>query len=85
MPLIEIPHLSKQVSFLPLEEEKVHIVVVLGEKVAQDAVWVATFDLVGRKAEVDTFHEVPELSYRVPVKPPVEQKQRRRSETKNYQ
>ena len=75
--MIETLHLSKQVSFLPLEEEKVHIVVVLGEKVAQDAVWVATFDLVGRKAKVDTLHKVPELSYRVPVEPPVEQKQRK--------
>lgn len=46
----------------------------LGEEVAQDAVWVATFDLVGRQAKVDALHEVPELSYRVPVEPPVEQK-----------
>ena len=57
-----------------MEEEEVQVVVVLGEEVAQDAVWVATFDLVGRQAEVDTFHKVPELSDGVPVEPPVEQK-----------
>lgn len=46
----------------------------LGEEVAQDAVWVTTFDLVGRQAEVDAFYKVPELSDRVPVEPPVEKK-----------
>ncbi len=60
--------------FLPLEKEKVQVVVVLGEEVAQDAVWVATFDLVGRQAEVDTLYKVPELSNRVPIEPPVKQK-----------
>lgn len=57
-----------------MEEEEVKVVVVLGEKVAQDAVRVATFDLVGRQAEVDTLYEVPELSNGVIVEPPVEQK-----------
>lgn len=71
--------------FLPLEEEEVQVVVVLGEKVAQDAVWVATFDLEGRQAEVDTLHKVPELSNRVPVEPPVEQKERRQDETRRHQ
>lgn len=60
--------------FVPLEEEEVQVVVVLGEEVAQDAVWVATFDLIGRQAEVDTLYKVPELSNRVPVEPPVGQK-----------
>lgn len=60
--------------FLPLEEEEVQVVVVFGEEVAQDLVWVATFDLVGRQAEVDTLHKVPELSNRVPVEPPVGRK-----------
>lgn len=59
---------------IPLEEEKVQVIIVLGEEVAQDAVWVATFDLVGRQAKVDALYKVPELSYRVPVEPPVEQK-----------
>lgn len=58
----------------PLEEEEVQVVVVLGEKVAQDTVWVSTFDLVGRQAKVDTLYKVPELSHRVPVEPPVKQK-----------
>lgn len=57
-----------------MEEEEVQVIVVLGEEVAQDSVWVATFDLVGRQAEVDTLYKVPELSNRVPVEPPVEQK-----------
>lgn len=56
--------------FLPLEEEEVQIVVVFGEEVAQDAVGVATFDLVGREAEVDTLHKVPQLGHWVPVEPP---------------
>lgn len=60
--------------FIPLEEEKVQVIVVLREEVAQDAVWVATFDLVGRQAEVDALYKVPELSDRVPVEPPLEQK-----------
>ena len=58
--------------FIPLEEEKVQVVVVLGEEVSQDAVWVATLDLVGRQAEVDALYKVPELSDRVPVEPPAE-------------
>lgn len=66
--------LTQVTVFLPLEEEEVQVIVVLGEEVAQDSVWVATFDLVGRQAEVDTLYKVPELSNRVPVEPPVEQK-----------
>lgn len=73
MLLMEAMYLFRQVIvFLPLEEEEVQVVVVLGEKVAQDAVWVATFDLVGRQAKVDTLYKVPELSNRVPVEPPVD-------------
>lgn len=71
---MEIIVLIKVAVFLPLEEEEVQVVVVLGEEVAQDSVWVATFDLVGRQAEVDTLYKVPELSDGVPVEPPVEQK-----------
>lgn len=65
-----------------MEEEEVQVIVVLGEEVAQDAVWVATFDLVGRQAEVDALYKVPELSNRVPVEPPVEQK--RHAERRRY-
>lgn len=57
-----------------MEEEEVQVVVVLGEKVAQNAVWVATFDLIGRQAKVDTLYKVPELSNVVFVEPPVEKK-----------
>lgn len=60
-----------------MEEEEVQVVVILGEEVTQNAVWVATFDLVGRQAEVNTLYEVPELSNRVHVEPPVEQKMTR--------
>lgn len=63
---------------LPLEEEEVHIVVVLCKEVAQNAVWVATFDLIGRQAKVDALHKVPELSYRILVEPPEEKNERRR-------
>lgn len=74
MMLMETMYLFKQVIvFLPLEEEEVQVVVVLSEKVAQDTVWVATFDLVGRQAKVDTLYKVPELSNGVPVEPPEEQ------------
>lgn len=73
---MEILYIPKPVTFfLPLEEEEVQEVEVLGEEVAQDAVWVATFDLVGRQAEVDTLYKVPELSNRVIVEPPAEQNQ----------
>lgn len=71
----------KQTIFVPLEEEEVQVVVILGEEVTQNAVWVATFDLVGRQAEVNTLYEVPELSNRVHVEPPVEQKMTRSEET----
>lgn len=61
-----------------MEEEEVHIVVVLCKEVAQNAVWVATFDLIGRQAKVDALHKVPELSYRILVESPVEKNERRR-------
>lgn len=64
------------VILIPLKEEKVQVIVVLCEEVAQDSVWVATFYLVGRQAKVDTLYKVPELSNRVSVEPPVEQKRR---------
>lgn len=67
---------------LPLEEEEVQEVEVLGEEVSQDLVWVATFDLIGRQAEVDALDKVPELSNRVSVEPPVEQK--RHDEMRQY-
>lgn len=65
--------LKPEFILIPLKEEKVQVIIVLGEEVAQDAVWVATFDLVGRQAKVDALYKVPELSYRVPVEPPAEQ------------
>lgn len=55
---------------VPLEKKEVQVVIVLCEKVAQNAVGVATFDLVGREAKVDALYKVPQLSNRVPVKPP---------------
>lgn len=57
-----------------MEEEEVQVVVVLGEEVSKDAVWVSTFDLIGRQAKVDTLHKVPELSNGVSVEPPAEMK-----------
>lgn len=59
-----------------MEEKEVYIVVVLGKKIAQDAVGVTTFDLVGRQAEVDTLYKIPKLSDRVSVESPVEQEER---------
>lgn len=55
---------------VPLEEEEVQVVEVLGEEVAQDAVRVAALDLVGRETEVDALYKVPQLSHWVPVEPP---------------
>jgi len=37
----------KWVTDLPLKEEEVEVVVVLGKKISKNTVWVATFDLVG--------------------------------------
>lgn len=74
--------LKSVVILIPLEKEKVQVIVVLSEEVAQDAVWVATFDLVGRQAEVDTLYKVPELSNRVPVESPVEQKKNNNNKKK---
>ena len=50
---------------LHLEEDQVCVVVLLGEEVAEDARRVATADLVGRQAEVETLEEVPQLSREV--------------------
>ena len=56
---------------VPLEEEEVDVVVVLGEEVAQDTVGVATLDLVGRQSEVDALDKVPQLGDGILVEPPV--------------
>lgn len=67
-------YLSQHVTItIPLEEEKVQEIEVLGEEVSQDTVWVATFDLVGRQAKVDALHKVPDLGNMILVEPPVEQ------------
>lgn len=75
--------LKPVIILIPLEEEEVQVIVVLGEKVAQNTVWVATFNLVGREAKIDTLNKVPKLSDRVPVEPPVEQKDTNREEEIN--
>lgn len=54
----------------PLKEEQVHIVVTLGQEVAEDPVRVATFDLVGREAKIQALDKVPELGHLVLVEPP---------------
>lgn len=59
-----------------MEEKEVYVVVVLCKEVAQDAIRVTTFDLVGRQAEVDTLHKIPELSDRIPVESPAEREGR---------
>lgn len=64
------------ITILPLEEKEVYVVVVLCKKIAQDAVRVTTFDLVGRQAEVDTLYKIPKLSDRISVESPVEQEER---------
>lgn len=64
--------LNQLFPILPLEEEEVYVVVVLCKKIAQNAIGVTTFDLVGRQAKVDTLYKVPELSYRISVESPVE-------------
>ena len=66
--------LKNGIVFIPLEEEKVQVIVTFCQEVAQDAVWVATFDLVGRQAKIDALYKVPELSDRVPVESPVRKK-----------
>ena len=53
-----------------MEKEEIQVVVMFSEKISQDAVWVATFYLVGRQAKVDALYKVPELSHRVIVEPP---------------
>lgn len=42
----QISH-GEGVTDLPLKEEEVEVVVVLGKKIPKNTVWVATFDLVG--------------------------------------
>lgn len=58
-----------------MEEEEVYVVVVLCKEVAQNAVGVTTFDLVGRQAKVDALYKVPELSHRISVESPIKQKE----------
>lgn len=59
---------------IPLEEEQVEVVVLLGEEVAKDSGGVATSDLVRRQPEVDTLDKVPQQSWDVIVETPVRQK-----------
>lgn len=69
-------YINQLITILPLEEKEVYVVVVLCKEVAQDAIRVTTFDLVGRQAEVDTLHKIPELSDRIPVESPAEREGR---------
>lgn len=50
----------------PLVDE----VEVLGQEISEDLVWVAAPDLVGGRAKVDAFHQVPDPSHMVEIKPP---------------
>ena len=52
----------KKRNILPLEQEEVDVVVLLGEEVSEDACGVGGPDLVGGEAEVDTLHKIPQLS-----------------------
>ena len=49
-------------SYLPFEEEEVHIVVFLSEEVTKDTCWVGRAYLVGRQSKVHTLDEIPQLS-----------------------
>lgn len=60
----------KWVTDLPLKEEEVEVVVVLGKKIPKNTVWVATFDLVGWETKVDALDKVPQLSNSIPVESP---------------
>lgn len=55
---------------LPLEKEEVYVVVVFSEEVAQNSVWVATLDLIGRQAKVDALDKIPQLGHCVQTEPP---------------
>ena len=68
-----------------MEEEEVEIVVALGEEVAQHSGRVATADLIGRQAEVDALHEVPQLGHRVQTETPEKPQGHLRHDEKNAQ
>lgn len=50
---------------LPLEEEEIQVVVLLGEEIPQDAGGVTATNLVGREAKVDALDKVPQLGHRI--------------------
>ena len=53
-----------------MKQEEVEVVVALGQEISQDTGGVATADLIGRQAEVDTLDEVPQLSHGVLAETP---------------
>lgn len=80
---IEYFHWNQLVTILPLEKEEVYVVVVLCKKITQNAVRVATLDLVGRQAKVDTLYKIPKLSHRISVESPVWQREGLTHQKKN--
>lgn len=58
----------------PLEEEEVEVIVLLGEKVSEDAGGIAAADLIRRQREVDALHEVPKLSHEILTEHPAGEK-----------
>lgn len=60
----------EQVIYLPLKEEEVEVVVVLGKKISKNTVWIATFDLVCWETKINALYKVPKLSNSIPVESP---------------
>lgn len=60
----------ERVIYLPLKEEEVEVVVVLGKKISKNTIRVATFDLVCWETKINALYKVPELSNSIPVESP---------------
>lgn len=56
---------SLDISYSPLEEEEVEVVVALGKEVSENSSGVTRTNLIGRQTEVNTLNKVPELSNQV--------------------